>query len=147
MQKSSAALAVDRRYVIAAAALALPAVALSLLAGPYDTFPLHTATLARVQPPGPRHAPVADPLTVYNRSLPRPAPLSAPRSSPLPAPPARAPRTGGGAEPDRRQSRRSGHPGYSQLLLTTMSAFVKSGDICDLRHVLSGSVASTQGSP
>ena len=53
----------------------------------------------------------------------------------------------GVAGPDRRQSRRSGHPGYSQLLLRTIRVFVKSGDICDLRHVLSGSVASTQGSP
>ena len=52
MQKSSAALAVDRRYVIAAAALALPAVALSLLAAAHDTFPLDMAIMARVQAVG-----------------------------------------------------------------------------------------------
>ncbi len=69
MQKTAAALPVDRRYVIAAAALTLPAVALSLLASAYDTFPLDTATMARVQALGGGYRPVAELFNEYNRYL------------------------------------------------------------------------------
>ena len=69
MLRSAAALAVDHRYPIAAAALALPAVALSLLAGTYDTFPLDTAIMARVQALGSGYEPVAELFNEYNGYL------------------------------------------------------------------------------
>lgn len=66
MQRTAATLPVDRRYVIAAAALALPTVALSLLAATYDTFPLDAAIMARVQALGPDFEPVARLFNEYN---------------------------------------------------------------------------------
>jgi undecaprenyl-diphosphatase len=52
--------------VIAAAALALPTVALSLLAAVHETFPLDTAIMPRVQALGSAYEPVAEVFNEYN---------------------------------------------------------------------------------
>ncbi len=66
MQRTIATLPVDRRYVIAAAALVLPTLALSLLAGAHETFPLDTAIMARAQALGSGYEPVAELFNEYN---------------------------------------------------------------------------------
>ena len=65
-QRTAAALPVDRRYVIAAAALALPTVALSLLARAHDTVPLDAAIMARVRALGSSYKPAAELFNEYN---------------------------------------------------------------------------------
>ncbi len=57
---------IDRRYALAAVALLLPSAALAILAGRYDTFPLDTVTMTRVQAIGSGYQPVAEVFNEYN---------------------------------------------------------------------------------
>ncbi len=57
---------IDRRYALVAAALAVPSVALGVLASIYDTFPLDAAAMDRAQAIGSAYEPVAEVFNEYN---------------------------------------------------------------------------------
>ncbi len=57
---------IDRRYALLAAVLAVPSVALGILASIYDTFPLDTAAMHRAQAIGSVYEPVAEVFNEYN---------------------------------------------------------------------------------
>ena len=57
---------IDRRYALLTAVLAVPSVALGVLASIYDTFPLDTAAMDRAQAIGSAYEPVAEVFNEYN---------------------------------------------------------------------------------